>query len=693
MRICIAFYFLTLFSPVLLPAQHKLVDSLIRSIPAKRDTTRAMALINVSRELVRSNPDEAKKYIDEAFAISNEFSFSKGEATCFIGYGLAAYYKGNMKEAEKNYLEGIRRAKKINNLKLQGRGYLNLGLVWDDQSDYDKAVASYFEALGIFEKMHDEINASKALNNIGIVYQAQGKLDLSLEYQRRSLAKELAVGDKWGMASSLTNIGLVMKKKGKLDSSMYYYNEALRIREELEDTKGIALVLNNIASIYMFKNNFKEGLALSRRVLEMAKSSGDKYLSCLAYNNLAECSFNIKNMPASLALLDSAWQVSEELGSKEMLMETAQRYSIVYKAMKNFPDALKYAERYAMLKDSIYNEKNEKAILEMQTRYEDDKKELAGKILSESIALDTAKVKHDRFYKGSLITGIALFFLVAGLVYNRGAVKKRANHILQDQNDRLRLQKEEITGSINYARNIQRSMLPAEETLLKIMPEYFVLHKPKDIVSGDFYFIEKTGDILIFSAVDCTGHGVPGALLSFLGMDILQDAVHRKGIVDPSALLHELDAEIRIRLRNSKEHKEIKDGMDLAICSLNTKTLEMSIAAAFNPVYIISDGVMQEIKPDKHAIGTLEKDGAIPFTRHNEQLKKGDCVYVLSDGYADQFGGPMGKKFKYKPMKELLMANAGKTMKEQGEMLEQIHLQWKGNMFQVDDILIIGIRV
>ncbi|HXC03592.1 MAG TPA: SpoIIE family protein phosphatase, partial [Bacteroidia bacterium] len=261
------------------------------------------------------------------------------------------------------------------------------------------------------------------------------------------------------------------------------------------------------------------------------------------------------------------------------------------------------------------------------------------------------------------------------------------------QNNLLRAQKEEITDSINYARNIQRSMLPAEEYMNSILPEYFVLHRPKDIVSGDFYFIEKSGDHLLFSAVDCTGHGVPGALLSFLGMDILQDAVHRKGILKPAELLHDLDREIRVRLRNSQEHMEVKDGMDLAICALNRKTLELQIAAAFNPVYIVSGGVMEEIKADKHAIGTLEKDGEIPFTNHVRQLKKGDCIYVLSDGYADQFGGPMGKKFKYKPLKEILLKNAAEPMKTQGNILEQTHVEWKREMFQVDDILIIGIRV
>ncbi len=687
-------YFLVLLLfPGLLFSQRKIVDSLIKAIPAKRDTTRANALITVSKELVRSNPDEAKKYISEAYAISKEFSYVKGEAICLIGYGLAAYYKGDLKEAEKNYQEAIRLAKQTNNLKTEGRAYQNLGLVYDDRSDFNKAVSYYFKALDIFDKLHDENNAAHALNNIGNIYDSEGKLDLALQFHRRSLAKEQTVGDKGGIASSLTNIGLIMKKRGNMDSSMYYYQESLKLREELEDNKGIALVLNNIASIYLVRNQFEKAESQFKRVLKMTIEVGDKYLTSLAYNNLAECYTDLKNYSSAVDMLDSAWKVANELGSKEMLMQTSGRYCNLYKAKKDFTVALRYEEQYSRLKDSIFNENNQKAIYEMQSRYESDKKEAALELLKDSNALETARVKHDRLYLGSLISGVLLFFLLAGLVYNRGAVKKKANSTLQEQNDLLRAQKEEITDSINYARNIQRSMLPSEEYLKQIMPEYFVLHQPKDIVSGDFYFIEKTGSHLIFSAVDCTGHGVPGALLSFLGMDILLDAVHRKKILEPAQLLQELDKEIRLRLASRSANQQVKDGMDLAICTLNTDTLELQIAAAFNPVYIVSGGELEEIKPDKHAIGTWEQDKDVPFQNHMRKLKKGDCVYVLSDGYADQFGGPAGKKFKYKPLKEMLLANASKSMKEQCGLLEQTHVKWKGNLFQVDDILIIGIRV
>jgi serine phosphatase RsbU (regulator of sigma subunit) len=283
--------------------------------------------------------------------------------------------------------------------------------------------------------------------------------------------------------------------------------------------------------------------------------------------------------------------------------------------------------------------------------------------------------------------------MLASLIYTRTRVKSKANRILQTQNNLIAKQKDEITDSIAYAQNIQQSMLPSRETLARNLPEYFILYKPKDIVSGDFYFFEKTGSKLILSAVDCTGHGVPGALLSFLGMDILQEAVHRKGIINPAGLLQYLDAEINRRLRKTAAEGSIRDGMDLAICTIDLESRKLEFAGAFNPIYIVSEGVLEEIKPDKLAIGSGQEGAGLSFKCHTRQLKKGDCIYLLSDGYADQFGGPAGKKFKYKPLKELLTLNFNRTMKEQEQILEKVFVEWKGSLFQVDDILIMGIRV
>jgi tetratricopeptide (TPR) repeat protein len=683
--------FLTFSCGVL--AQQKKLDSLIRAVPTSLDTLRVNGLIAVSREMVSYNIPEAIKYIDQAFELARKLNYTKGEATCNVGYGLSAYYSDNYVLAEKYYLIALSLAEKTNNPGIQMRCFNNLGLVNEGLGNFEKAISYYFKALDMAGKLHDESTVAKANNNIGNVYRSEEKYDLARSYYSQGLRSSIKSGDKWSTASAWNNLGIIYKKKGNRDSSLIYYKEALKLRTELEDRKGMALVMNNIAGLYLEHGNYEEALSRYQEVLTLCHETGDKFMTGLVYHNLGESYLNLKNYTKAIEFIDSAAALSEKIGAKDLLKEAYRRYYLTYKAMKDFPNALKYDKKYSILKDTLYSASNQKAILEMQTRYESQQKEAEVDLLHKNKELEAIQLKQDRFLVSGLVSAASLFFIITGLLYNRNSAKKKSNLRLEYQNKLIRAQKEEITSSITYAQGIQRSMLPSEAVLKAILPEHFVLHKPKDIVSGDFYFVEKSGDTILFSAIDCTGHGVPGAFLSFLGMDILQDAVHRQGIIKPSELLFHLDREISRRLRKTTDAQSVRDGMDLAMCSFNTRTNELQVAAAFNPVYIISGGVLEEIKPDKHAIGSTHDKGPVQFTNHHRTLRKGDCIYVLSDGYADQFGGALGKKFKYKPLKELLVANAGKTMREQGELLEKTHLAWKGEMFQVDDVLIMGIRI
>jgi serine phosphatase RsbU (regulator of sigma subunit) len=673
--------------------QQKLIDSLRRAVPVTHDTSRANGLIRLSRELLKNNPQEAKKYLDEALSISKEFTYLKGEAMSQMGYSLIAYYAGDLKIAEKKLLETLSMATELGDQRLQARCFVNLGLVYDGQSNYEKSITWYFKGLEVWEKLHDEHSAALVLNNIGTVYDAEEKSVMALTYHRRALERMTHFGDKWGIASALTNIGVSYKRLGKIDSSLIYYHRAIKLREELDDTKGLTLIINNIGSIYLDGGKYADALNCFQRVIALSRLNGDLYTTGLALNNLSVCSYYKKDYRRSLALLDSATALGAKLGSKDLMMQAYQRYCRVYKAMKNYNNALDYDLRYAAMRDSIYNEKNEKAVFEMQSSYESEKKEREIALLTKDSELQALSLKRNRIWVMSLTSGIFLFFLLTGLVFSRGRVKKKANQELEEQNNRILRQKLEITDSIQYALNIQRTMLPKEDQVKALLPDHFIFHQPKDIVSGDFYLVEKAKNRILFSVADCTGHGVPGALLSFLGMDILHEAIHRKGMIHPADILQELDFEINHRLRQREGMQNVKDGMDIAMCALDMETLELEVAGAFNPVYIISKGELLEIKPDKHAIGSYDGEKKYTYNNRSFQMHKGDQIYLFSDGYADQFGGPLGKKFKYKSLKELLLQNHQRPMEEQGVILAGKHVAWKGSLFQVDDILVMGIRI
>jgi PAS domain S-box-containing protein len=268
----------------------------------------------------------------------------------------------------------------------------------------------------------------------------------------------------------------------------------------------------------------------------------------------------------------------------------------------------------------------------------------------------------------------------------------------------------DITDSINYARRIQTAILPAENEIDACFEGHFILYKPKDIVSGDFYWFAtvtttKSGatqqnNLALIAAVDCTGHGVPGAFMSLVGSTILNQTVTNPAINHPSDALNYLNAQLKKTLRQQIEESSIRDGMDMSLCAIDVENMNLEFAGANNPIYIIRNGELIELKGDKQPIGSDSDEIKKPFTNQIIDIQKGDAVYLLTDGYSDQFGGPKGKKLKYSRLKELLISISGKSMPDQKVILDNAIEEWKayrkadGEMYeQVDDILIIGIRI
>ncbi len=273
-------------------------------------------------------------------------------------------------------------------------------------------------------------------------------------------------------------------------------------------------------------------------------------------------------------------------------------------------------------------------------------------------------------------------------------VKEKTKEV-EKQNELLAEKNKSITDSINYAKRIQTAILPPGKTVSQYLGNSFVLYLPKDVVSGDFYFVDKIENKVVFAAVDCTGHGVPGALMSVVGFNYLSQAVSEKKISKPSEILKFLDMGVNQTLRQSVG-SGVNDGMDLSLCSLDLNSLELEFAGAFNPLWLIkksSQNVCCEIKADKFPIGTNINGKADEYTNHFLNLEKGDTVYLFTDGFADQFGGPRGKKFKYKPLQEILISMQNHSMEKQKEILISTFQQWRGELEQVDDICIIGVRV
>lgn len=246
-------------------------------------------------------------------------------------------------------------------------------------------------------------------------------------------------------------------------------------------------------------------------------------------------------------------------------------------------------------------------------------------------------------------------------------------------------------ASLKYASFIQQAILPDISYIENILEDFFILHKPRAIVSGDFYYCSRKEDYIVVAAGDCTGHGVPGALMSIMGISFLNEILSSRGPVSSSRILNLLRERVMKALHQRGDEMENKDAMDMALCVFNPQKRELQFSGANNPLYHIRNKVLTEIKPDKMPVGinAIEEES---FTNHNLQLKPGDIVYIFSDGFADQFGGPKNKKFKYGPFKELLIRISDRPMKQQRSELESVIETWRGDHYQVDDILIFGIK-
>ncbi|MGM0497088.1 MAG: PP2C family protein-serine/threonine phosphatase, partial [Bacteroidota bacterium] len=363
---------------------------------------------------------------------------------------------------------------------------------------------------------------------------------------------------------------------------------------------------------------------------------------------------------------------------------------------------------FSELKDSLANQKINK--LEMQYEFEKEQKKLEYEKKQET-ARQEAKLKRQRLITYAFIAGFVLLGLLLFVIYKSYRRKTRDNIKLEQKNEEIQTQRDEIeaqrdmatqqrdqiakqnqiiTESIEYARRIQSAVLPQEQTIQKFFPDYFIYFKPKNIVSGDFYWISKIDNKIIIAAADCTGHGVPGAFMSMLGVAFLNEIVNQSKIVRPDEILNQLRSKVIDALHQSAKKRGSRDGMDVSLSVIDTEQNKMYFAGAYNSIYIIRNQSLQEIKADRMPIGVHAVYQDTPFSAQTIGLEQGDRLYFFSDGYFDQFGGEQGNKFGKKSFKELLLQIHSNDMKSQQETIHRTLEDWKGSRIQIDDIMVLG---
>ncbi|MBI2967940.1 MAG: tetratricopeptide repeat protein, partial [Bacteroidetes bacterium] len=556
---------------------------------------------------------------------------------------------------------------------------LNLGIIYKDQLEYSKALEYFYRALPIMEGLSDKYSIAVILTNIGIVCEEQGD-------------SALLAGD---TSSAMTFVNGI--PDGKYPAAMEIYLKALSLNEEINDPGAIANTLGNIGVVYddygdasssdsMKKKYYTAALDYYFRAVKIYEELGSKRDIALNYTNIGSSYLKTGNIRDAEKYLLIAIDISTAIGAWAVLSDAENLLSDLYGQIHQTGKAFDHYKKYIAVRDSIFNEENLKKQTRAEMNYEFEKKEAKAKAEAEiKEAKAKAEAKRQRLLIWLIVAVAVAVAVIAGVIYRSLQVSNRQKKIIAQKN-------KEITDSINYAVRIQQAKLPLKDTILKSLPQSFILFKPKDIVSGDFYFFAESAQYVFIAAADCTGHGIPGAFMSMIGSEKLMIAVQEKH--DPGEILAIVNKGIKSSLRQSGSADSTRDGMDIAFCSIEREKNVINYAGANRPLWIIRKDKreLEEIKPVKKAIAGFTEDDQI-FETHRIQLNDGDAFYMFSDGYADQNGGEKNKKLMTKTFRQILLEIQNKTMDEQERYLSDYIETWRGIHEQVDDILVVGVKI
>jgi serine phosphatase RsbU (regulator of sigma subunit)/Tfp pilus assembly protein PilF len=567
----------------------------------------------------------------------------------------------------------------------------NIGLVYEHKGDYVKAFEYQYKSLAIHEKEKNYYGLATVYNNIGNLFYSQENYQKALEFHNKSLKLKESLNDKEGIVTSLNNIGTIYDALKKLDTAISIHERALKIEIEIDDKFGMAYSYNNIGGLFEQKKLRERALAFYLKSLAIRKEIKDNDGIASCYLNIGILNEKFKKYNEAYEYLFKALELARQMGKKSLLKDIYINLSLTYYEQNNYKEAYKYHELYSQTKDSLFNMDANQQVSDIRFQYEFDKKESIAKLEQDKRDLVYEQEKRQRetiIY--SVSAGLALLCLLTVFIYRGYRTKQKSNVQLESMNKIIINKNKDITDSINYAKRIQNTLLAHAEYLKKHLPEHFVLFNPKDIVSGDFYWAtasKNVKDLFYLAVCDSTGHGVPGAFMSLLNISFLNEAINEKGISEPGEILNY----VRKRLIKNISQDGSQDGMDGIVLCINKNTGEMSYSAAnCNPV-LVSNRTLTELNCDRMPVGKSDKEDS--FKTYTIPAKKGDMLYLYTDGYADQFGGPKGKKFKYKALNEFLLKISLEKNETQGELLAVEFDKWKGELEQVDDICVIGIKI
>ena len=600
-------------------------------------------------------------YLNKSLDLKLKLNDLKGVAALYINIGTAYDKASDSKLALKNYLSGLKLFELLKIDKGIAGAALGAGNVFLEIKDYKKAIDYYQKSIDGYKKINSPY-LSWAINNLANVYDKLNDNKKAISLYEESLKLKLALNDFYGAVFSINDIGLILSKEGKQKDALVFFFKGLTINREHQLEKE------------PFANSYK---SISQTLMLMNDNGKAKLY------------------------LDSFVVIANQLNSSDMKMECLDLKSKYYENIGDYKNALLFKSKYLILKDSLFTTDMNKQVAEADAKYKIEKKQKEIGLLNKDNVIQQTKIDKQQTQRNIFIIGVLALMGLVVFVFINLKKQRQANKIIslqkqsvETKNHIIEETQKEILDSIRYAKRIQTVLLANKQLVTSYIPNNFILFNPKDIVSGDFYWATEHNHKFYLAICDSTGHGVPGAFMSLLNMGFLNEAIKEKNIAEPGNIFNY----VRERLIASISTEGQQDGMDgILLCIESPSPLErdgrvrITYSAANNEPILISKDKILELPKDKMPVGKGEKIDS--FKTHVITANKGDMLYLYTDGYADQFGGPKGKKFKYKPLNELLLSLSQAPMETQKEKLTLILEDWKGNLEQVDDILIVGIKL
>lgn len=675
-------------------------------------------------------------------ALENDRKRNNREGEALSLNNLANVYlkQGKYRDAIASYERSLNIRQDINDQLGVAASLNNLGMVYKNQGDLDRALAYYQNAFKIFEQQNDKVGIANALNNIGIIHRSSGNTERALEVFMKALKVFETTGNKVGEANTLNNIGNIYFQQEKYDEALSFYEnsysisesvgdinsmagklsniggvhlargdkqkamesaeKALDLQERIGDEQGQISTLNNIGAYYLEEKNYDLALGNFLKAEKLEKRTGDRTYSAITLSSIGQVYQQQGQHKKALEYLKRAMKDAQDAGNADAMLKAYSSLGETYAALGDYKMSYDSEQRRKLLQDSLDRTTSARDLAEMQAKFETERKQREIELLNKENEVNQLQLTKQRMVRNLILALAVLILITLILIYKRYRAKQRANEELGQMNKEIAKQKElveeknwAITSSIEYAKRIQDAIMPTMAQIREVLPQSFVYYRPKEIVSGDFYWFAHHDGKTYLAAVDCTGHGVPGAFMSMIGNDHLNQIVNVERVNRPDLILNRLHQEIQITLKQKHGVSENHDGMDVALCSIDHTFGKLEFASANRYLYFIRNGEITELKGDHFNIGGIMHEDVRHYTLHKQDLMTGDTFYMFSDGVSDQFGGTGSKKFGYKRLRELLLQMHGMPMDEQRAFFEKSLLEWMGPNAQIDDFVLVGVKV